>query len=111
MISMRIRQLVDYALKKGLIEKSDETWAINSLLGIMGEDEYSGAPATDAPLEEILGALCDVAEEKGIIEGGTVSRDLFDTKLMGVLTPRPSDVISKFEEQKKESPKKSTDLY
>lgn len=111
MISMRIRQLVDYALKKGLIEKSDETWAINSLLGIMGEDEYSDAPAPDAPLEEILGALCDIAEEKGIIEGGTVSRDLFDTKLMGVLTPRPSDVISKFKELETISPKKATEWY
>ena len=93
MISTRIRQLVNYALKKGLIEKSDETWAINSLLSLLGEDEYSDAPAADAPLEEILGALCDIAEQKGIIEGGTVSRDLFDTKLMGVLTPRPSEVI------------------
>lgn len=111
MISMRIRQLADYAIKKGLIEKSDKTWAINSLLSIMGEDEYSDAPAPEAPLEEILGALCDIAEEKGIIEGGTVSRDLFDTKLMGVITPRPSDVISKFKELEKESPKKATDWY
>lgn len=111
MTSKRIRQLVDYALKKELIEKNDETWAINTLLSIMCEDEYIDNKAEEAPIEEILGSLCDIAEQKGIIGGGTVSRDLFDTKLMGALTPRPSDVISKFEKLYKSSPKEATDWY
>ena len=111
MISQRIRQLVDYALTRGLIERADETWAINSLLAALGEDEFSDAPAPEAPLEEILGALCDEAEKKGIIDGGTVSRDLFDTKLMGILTMRPSDVISKFTALYKKSPREATEWY
>ena len=111
MISQRIRQLVDYALSHKLIEKSDETWAINSLLAVLCVDEYEDNAAQAAPLEEILGALCDEAEKKGIIDGGNISRDLFDTKLMGALTMRPSEVISKFDALYKKSPKEATDWY
>jgi len=110
-INARIRQLVNYALAHGLIEKTDEVWAINSLLSLLCETEYTDQAAEDAPLEEILGDLCDHAEKKGIIGDTLAERDVFDAKLMGALTPRPSDVISKFLSLYKESPKYATDWY
>ncbi|MBQ0125741.1 MAG: galactose-1-phosphate uridylyltransferase, partial [Clostridiales bacterium] len=109
--SKRISQLVDYALEKNLIEESDVYYARNQLLGIMGESEYTETDAPKAPLEEILGALCDIAAEKGIIGDGSAERDLFDTKLMGALTPRPSDVIAKFNALYGVSPSAATEWY
>ena len=113
-VSLRIKQLVDYALEKELITEYDVIFSINSLLGVLGVPEYV-APEGDvpeAPLEEILGALCDYAAENGLIENNSVVyRDLFDTKLMGVLTPRPSEVISKFFSLMCISPEAATDYF
>ncbi len=68
--------------------------------------------AGNPQLEEILGVICDYAYEKGLIEENTVGfRDLFDTKVMGLLVDRPSNVIRRFRELYRESPKKATDAY
>ena len=113
-ISYRIKQLINYALSRELIEEYDVNYATNSLLGILGASEYV-APEGDVPsasLEEILGALCDAAVETGLIENDSVVyRDLFDTKLMGVLTPRPSQVIEKFTALMSVSPEAATDYF
>ena len=113
-VSFRVKQLVDYALSKGLISEYDINYSVNSLIGILGVPEYV-APEGDvptAPLEEILGALCDYAAETGLLENNSVVyRDLFDTKLMGVLTPRPSEVIGKFTSLMCVSPEAATDYF
>lgn len=114
MISERIKQLVDYGVKNMLISEADRIYTTNTLLDILGEQSYDDpgeVPA--APLEDILCALCDIAQEKGIIaeKGSVVLRDLFDTRLMGALTPRPSEVIAKFESEYKRSPEAATDFY
>ena len=79
-----------------------------------GQETCAGRKSSDlGDLEEILGSMCSYAYEKGIIEGDSVAyRDLFDTKIMGTLMPRPSEVIRKFRElYEKESPKAATDYY
>ncbi len=112
-LSLRIKQLIDYSLAKGLIGEEDVNYSVNSLLGILGETEYqSPKECPAAPLEEILGALCDYAAEKGLLEANTVVyRDLFDTKLMGALTPRPSEVIRTFSALYSISPEAATDYF
>ena len=113
-ILYRVKQLVNYALSKGLIEEYDVNYAINSLIGLLGVSEYVSPECEPefAPLEEILGALCDYAAESGIIESNSVVyRDLFDTKLMGVLTPRPSQVVEKFTALMSVSPREATDYF
>ena len=115
-ISVKIKQLVDYGVDRKLICDEDRIYITNSLLTALGESEYNipegeKIPA-DEPLEDILGALCDFAAEKGIIEDNTVVfRDLFDTKLMGILTPRPSEVIKNFFSYYAISPKVATDYF
>ena len=109
-----IASLVDYAIEKGLSTKEDRVYLINGILGVLDLHEYKEPETTsDAPsLEEILGALLDYAAESGIMaEDSIVLRDLFDTKLMGVLTPRPSEVINKFFEFYKSSPEAATDYF
>ncbi len=112
MINTYIYALVDYAIKTELISFCDKIYATNRVLEILNIDEYEEpASCEELELEEILKGLLDFAVERGIIEDNIVARDLFDTKLMGALTPRPSEVISQFLENYCESPKAATDYY
>ena len=113
MIDQYIYALANYGVKKGLIGKEDKPWAVNRLLqalelSAIGPEEAAGE---DLPLEDILPPLLDDAEARGIIPGGVVSRDLLDTKLMGELTPRPSQVIAAFREKYDRSPEEATDWF
>ena len=112
MVDAYIKGLVAYALEKGLIEPADGVFCLNALLSILKLDSLSDdVPPADAPLEEILGALCDDAVKRDVIEDSITYRDLFDTALMGALTPRPSQVISKFRALYAEDPVAATDDY
>ncbi|MBQ8718372.1 MAG: galactose-1-phosphate uridylyltransferase, partial [Clostridia bacterium] len=93
-----IRGLICYATAHGLIEECDTAYATNLLLDALGCTDFDPtAPATVAPLEDLLRELCDYAGDAGLIDKDSiVARDLFDTRLMGVLTPRPSEVIRTF---------------
>ena len=108
-----IKDLVGYAVRTGLIEESDRTWAANALLEAMRLDSWEEPQeAQDRPLEDILRELLDDAAARGLIHDDVTSRDLFDTELMGRLTPRPSQVIQDFFRRYQASPKEATDwLY
>ena len=114
MINEYVEKLVKYALDCELIKEEDKVWAINSVLGVLGIDDYeeTGKEYSAIDLEDTLAHLLDFAAERGLIDGESiVARDLYDTKLMGVLTPRPSEVIARFFELYKNSPKEATDYY
>ena len=106
-----ITALVNYALEKGLIE----VWAVNRILEVMQADSFSweeSAKGKEAGLTEILDTLIDDAYERGVLEeNSVVYRDLFDTKLMGSLTPRPVQVMKKFQQLQEESSQRATDWY
>ena len=107
-----IKDLVGYALRTGLIEEYDRTWAVNSLLQAMGLDSWEEPrQVKDRPLEDILKELLDDAAARGRIEDDTTSRDLFDTELMGRLTPRPAQVIREFRRLYQADPKAATDWF
>ena len=113
--SEAIRALVRYALDKGLIQPSEEMWAVNALLEALSLDSYTppeGEPTAEEDLPAILVTLVDDAYARGVLaENSIVYRDLFDTKLMGVLTPRPAQVIEKFQALYAKSPRAATDWY
>ena len=112
MLNRDITALVNYGIGHGLIEEADRVWAVNRILEILGLSEYEACEVTEnKPLEEILGSILDYAVETGLIEDGPVSRDLFDTKLMGAMTPPPSAVRRSFFEKYDRSPKEATDWY
>lgn len=107
-----IKALADYAEAKGLIEKDDRIFAVNSVLYLLKKNDYDDSvSAFQGELCDILSALCDHAVEKGIIEDSINDRDLFDTALMGCFTARPSEIRKKFNELYTESPEKATDWY
>ena len=100
-ISTAIQQLVNYGLDTGLILPDDEIYIRNQLLMTMQLDSFT-APEGEVcytDLESILKTLLDDAVARGVCADNSTARDLFDTKLMGVLTPRPSIVRANFEER------------
>ncbi len=110
----RINSLTEYAINCGLAVREDKRYLINGILEVLRIDSYepSEVLTKGEPLEAILADLCDYAAEQGIIDGSSITeRDLFDTKIMGVLTPRPSEVIKEFNARYEKSPKKATDYF
>ncbi len=112
-INSAISALLDYAEKTSLISRLDRAYTANKLLELLGLSEYSEESYEGSPeLCEILDVILDYAFEKGLIESNTVAfRDLFDTKVMGLLCPRPSEVINTFETLYKENPASATDYF
>ena len=112
MINTAIASLVDYAVRKGLIEEDDRVWAVNALLERMKLDSFDAPEALlDKPVNELLDILTDYAVAQGLCADDLTARDLFDTGLMGCLTPRPSQVRPTFRALLAENPKKATDWY
>ena len=106
-----IGELAEYGVKTGLIPESERNYAINLLLDIFHEDAYEANETKDEELEDILKGLLDIAVDKGLIEDSIVNRDLFDTRLMNAITPRPGEVIRKYQELFARSPKDATDWF
>ena len=114
MIDKAISRLADYGIRTGLIEETDRIYTINRLLELFGLEEYGEEDGTadELPLSDILKEMLDYAFEKGLIpENTVVYRDLFDTKIMGLLTPRPSEVIARFNLLYKQDPVMATDYF
>ena len=114
MIFDSIKKLVTYAEEHFLITPVDRAWATNRLLEALNLQEYIEPETeyTDVDLESTLAELLDYAAENGLIEDNTVAyRDLFDTKLMGLLTPAPREVIDMFTALYSQSPEAATDYY
>ena len=121
MIQKNILELTQYALNAGLIQPADEVYAINRLLELFELDELEISEKTMdtdhvepvKDLEEILESMLDYAAKQGLIPENTITyRDLFDTKIMGVLMPRPSEVQETFYRlYKNEGAEAATDYY
>ena len=114
MIDAAVSKLATYALRTGLIEENEYTWAVNTILDVLKLDGYTepGQEWGDIELAPILEELLDDAHARGVLaENSVVYRDLFDTELMGRLTPRPAQVIGKFQALYREDPRKATDWY
>ena len=112
MIDNSVRKLVCYGLSNGLLTGRDEIFVTNRLLEILHLDQISDFENyTVTDLEPVLRELLDYAVSENLIEDSVTERDLFDTKLMGALLPRPSEVTEKFFEDYKVSPRLATDNY
>ncbi len=114
MLCNLINDLVEYAIENGLAEACDRVFLCNRLCRELGVLNFAPEQEREKnrDLEPILVAICNIATEKGIIPDDSITeRDLFDTHLMGILTPRPSEVQNKFKELYRESPQKATDYY
>ena len=114
MICDAIQCLINYGITQNLITKADQFVVQNQLMEALHLTDWqlSGAGTEpDASIDAILQPLVEYACSNGIIADTAASRDLFDTKLMGILTPMPHEMIAKFQERYQESPEAATDWY
>ncbi len=117
MIQIYIKKLVSYGVQTGLVPQEDVIFTTNRLLELFGLDELEDSDTDvtmrEDELEEVLSGMLDYAFEKGLMaENSIVYRDLFDTKIMSMLMPRPSEVIRRFTElYENVSPQAATDYY
>ena len=110
-VNMYSASLVQYGLDKKLIEPCDTVYVTNQLLDIMKLDSFEPAAPEAMSLEDILRGLLDDAAARDICDNDITSRDLFDTRLMGALTPPPREVHQIFAEMYGQSPEAATDWY
>ena len=108
-----IKKLVQYGIDTGLTPECERIYTTNLLLDLMRENSYEDVACdlSDIVLEDVLHDLLDEACARGIIEDDITSRDLFDTKLMNALLPRPAQVQQTFREQYEISPEAATAYY
>ena len=113
MIYKSIKKLVTYGIEKNLIGAEDKIYITNQLLQVLNLAEYDEPEETysDVNLEETLAEILDFAVENKIIEDGITYKDLFDTKIMGILCARPSEIIRKFNELYEKNPEDATDYF
>ena len=113
MIYDAIDALVSYAVSVGLMPAEETVYARNALLDAMHETDYvPGTPRTGgSDLDDVLGELTDEAVKRGLLTDSAENRDIFDTKLMNCLTPRPAEVRRVFREKYARIPAQATDWY
>ena len=113
MLFENIKKLVEYGVQTGLTPESERIYTTNLLLEMFGEDNYEDCLVedTEIELESVLKELLDEAVKRGIIEDSIGYRDLFDTKLMNCLLPRPAQIQETFAKKYEISPQEATDYY
>ena len=113
MLYKNIKKLVEYGVQTGLTPECERTYTTNLLLEIFKEDDYEDVSieGEELDLEQILKELLDEAVARGLVEDSVVFRDLFDTKLMNCLLPRPAQVQKTFWEEYERSPEAATEFF
>lgn len=112
MLSKYIKELTEYGKRTGLLPECEQTYAVNLLLDCFQEDSYEEpGEVEERPLEDILKDLLDEAVKRELITDSVAYRDLFDTKLMNCLTPRPAQVQETFRRKYDENPEEATDWF
>ena len=108
-----IKKLVQYGINTGLTPECERIYTTNLLLDLFQENDYEdiACDLSKIVLEDVLKELLDEACSRGIVEDSVVYRDLFDTKLMNCLMPRPAQVQKSFWEDYAVSPEHATENY
>jgi len=112
MLNQLIKELVEYGVRQNLLPECERHYATNLMLDLFCEDSYEDTEVqVRDDLEAILEDLLREAIDRGLIPDAVWSRELFDTKLMNAMTPRPNEVIRTFREHYQHSPKQATDYF
>ncbi|WP_022819202.1 UDP-glucose--hexose-1-phosphate uridylyltransferase [Fusobacterium russii] len=115
MIYNSIRDLINYGIKNSLITEEDSIFVRNEIMALLKlkdwvEPEIKISDVAEYP-QEILDRITNYAVSEKIIEDGVADRDLFDTLIMGKMTPFPREVIARFRKLEIENIEKATDDY
>lgn len=107
-----INNLIDYGLKKDFITENDVDYIANRLIDLLDQKTFNRVKGLkEKNISDILKAILNIAVERGLVENNTTARDLFDTRVMDILIPRPSQVINKFNSLYAQDPRVATDYF
>ncbi|MBR2041586.1 MAG: UDP-glucose--hexose-1-phosphate uridylyltransferase [Oscillospiraceae bacterium] len=111
-IETYIDAIVSYAMNTGLAQPEDHRVLINRLLDLLEKPDYE---PSDEPqpedIEEILAGILDYAVENGLCDDNITAKDIFDTRIMGAITPMPREIVRTFWEKYENNPVEATDWY
>ncbi len=111
-IETYIDAIVSYAMNTGLAQPEDHRVLINRILNLLGKPDYE---PSDEPqpenIEDILAGILDYAVENGLCDDNITAKDIFDTRIMGAITPMPREIIRTFWEKYENDPVEATDWY
>ena len=112
-MNLQINRLLNFALQQGLIAPEDKYYSANLLLDLLGVDEFEVVEVDETlPIaHDILENMLDYAVEKGLCEDTVTQRDLFDTRIMNCVMPRPSEVVGNFKKLYEKSKVQATDYF
>ena len=111
-INHEINRLLHFAVQRELMKEEDRYYAANRLIDLLKVGEFTPEDDIDEQLPTalpILTEMLDYAVEQGLLEDTTEQRDLFDTRIMDCVMPRPSEVIRRWQGDYARSPKAATD--
>ena len=113
MICTAVQRLIEYGIRTSLITKEDEYVVRNGLMDLLGLTDWQDIEESDEipAIDDILEPIVDYACEQGIIPDTSSSRDLFDTRVMGLLTPMPREINAEFRRRYENDPADATDWY
>ena len=110
-MNTRINQLMEYGLKNNMISKEDVTYSVNLLLDLLKVDTFERVKTEEASIYDILDDMLAYAVEKGLIDDNTTEKDLFDTRIMNCIMPRPKEVVETFNALYEKDPKEATEYF
>lgn len=114
MIDTHIHRLVQFGIQQGLVHEADRIYTTNQILGVLGQSEIQDVVLGEEPLASatpMLEEICAYAVAQNLIEDSITEKDLFDTKIMNCLMPRPSEVIHTFQNKYEKDPQAATDYF
>lgn len=112
-INTEINRLLNFAFQQGLIREEDIYYAANKLIDLLQVAEFQPMEIQEdlETATPILENILDFAVEKGLLENTVNERDLFDTRIMDCVMPRPSEIKRTFDELYAENPVTATNWY
>ncbi len=110
-MNKRINQLLDYGLKNGMISKEDVAYSANLLLDVLKLDAFERVESKEASIYDILDDILKFSVEKGLIEDNITEKDLFDTRIMNCIMPRPKEVVETFRSLYELNPQEATNYF
>lgn len=94
-----------------MISLYDVDYSINMLLDLFKLDCFERTTVEKIDYYLLIEDMLDYAVKVGLIEDNITERDLFDTKIMNCIMPRPSEVVNKFYQLYDENKQKATQYF
>ena len=108
-----INRLIHFGFNHKMLKVEDEDYAVNLLLDLFHLNTFEKEDIEEDLKEctPILDNMLDYAVKENLIEDNITAKDLFDTRIMNCLMPRPSEVVETFNDLYQKDCQKATDYF